>query len=420
MSYFTLVAGAEQVASALQTVLIARALGITDYGVYGLIFGTIGLAASVASLQMGLTGTVFVSRYRETDKAKAALIIALLTSFSLGIGVLFVVCTIPFAGQIARLLLGSAGSEMEIVLGSIIVAFAIINGVQDGVIQGFEDFRAVALTRLLATITMLALIHPATVKFGLLGTMAVAILGQVIKFMLLVAKLKQLVRQHNFPPRGIGMRLRDVILGFSLPAMLASLLTGLVSWYGTFLLTRQSNGFDSLAVVNMGLQWRAPIFFLTSSISSVAIPAISRHFQADNHGAGRALHRKVLLINGGFGLLACFVLIALSSLILPLYGPGFLGGALVFSLIVASAVPQVIAGVYLQNFVAKGRMWQQLLWYVWLVMPMGIGLVLLVPQWYGEGFAWANLTAWTIFAVTLALNAEAPFISRKIIPKDRL
>jgi hypothetical protein len=44
---------------------------VTDYGVYGLLVGTVGLAASVAGLQMGLTATVFIARYRTHDKAKA-------------------------------------------------------------------------------------------------------------------------------------------------------------------------------------------------------------------------------------------------------------------------------------------------------------------------------------------------------------
>ena len=47
---------------------MARVLGITDYGVYGLLFGTIGLASSTAGMQMGLTSTVFVARFRATDK----------------------------------------------------------------------------------------------------------------------------------------------------------------------------------------------------------------------------------------------------------------------------------------------------------------------------------------------------------------
>ena len=62
--WFTGLSAFERVFAVTQTVLIARALGITEYGVYGLLFGTIGFVASVVGLQMGLTATVFVARYR--------------------------------------------------------------------------------------------------------------------------------------------------------------------------------------------------------------------------------------------------------------------------------------------------------------------------------------------------------------------
>src|SRR5688572_28811509 len=79
--WFTALSGSERVIALVQTVLISNALGITEYGVYGLLISTIGTAASVVALQMGLTATVFVARYRETDKAKAAGVIAVVDRF---------------------------------------------------------------------------------------------------------------------------------------------------------------------------------------------------------------------------------------------------------------------------------------------------------------------------------------------------
>jgi O-antigen/teichoic acid export membrane protein len=412
MSWLTLISGVERVAAVLQTVLLARALGITEYGVYGLIFGTIGLAASIAGLQMGLTGTVFVARYRNTEKSKARFVIAFVNRFSIAVALLFLLCAIPFAGPIAGWLIGPSGSKMAIVAGCLLIAFSIISGVQDGVIQGFEDFRSVALARLATTVVTLVCIYPASVEFGLLGAMTVVLLGLLVKYLLLTRKLQWHCRASNLPTKGEGLRGRDLMWGFSFPSMLVSLLVGAIGWSGTVVLSRQTNGFDALAIVNTGLQWRGPIFLLTSAISSVAIPAISRHYQAANHTAIRGMQQQVLLFNGVFALLISAALIALSPLILLLYGPGFADGALVFSLMVASALPQVIAGVYMQHLVAKGRMWQQLFLHLWLVVPLGIGFATIIPRFHSEGFALVNFTAWTIFAAATALNARtAPRLS---------
>lgn len=411
-SWLTLISGVERVAGVVQTVLIARALGITAYGVYGLIFGTIGLTASIAGLQMGLTATVFLARYRDTEKSKAAFVIAFVNRYGCAVALLFLLGSIPYVGPISTWLIGISGSEMPIVAGCLLVAFSIISGIQEGVIQGFEDFRSLAFARLVTTFVTLACIYPASVEFGLLGAMAVVLLGMLVKYVMLTRKLGAHIRNNNLPKKGEGLLGRELMWGFSLPSTLVSLLAGAIGWGGTFVLSRQTHGFDALAIVNTGLQWRGPIFLLTTAVSSVAIPAISRHYQAANHTAIGQMHRKVILFNGAFALVTSATLMAISPLILPLYGPGFADGTLVFSLLVASAVPQVIAGVYLQHLVAKGQMWQQLCLHLWLVVPLGIGFATLIPRFHGEGFALVNFVAWGIFATALVLSARtAPRLS---------
>lgn len=414
MSWLTLMSGIERVAAVLQTILIARALGITDYGVYGLVFGTIGLTASVAGLQMGLTATVFVARFRDTEKPKAAYVITFVNRFGLAVALSFLLCTIPFAGPIAEWLIGPSGSAASIVAGCLLVAFSIIGGVQDGVIQGFEDFRSTALARLATTVITLVCIYPVGIEFGLLGAMAVVLLGLIVKFALLGHKLGWHLRQNGLPAKGAGLRGRDLMWGFSIPSMLVSLLVGAAGWGGTLVLSRQANGFDALAVVNTGLQWRGPIFLLTSAISSVAIPAISRHYQVANHAAIGRMHQQVLFFSGGFALLASLALIVLSPFILLLYGRGFADGTYIFSLVVASAVPQVIAGAYLQHLVAKGQMWRQLFLHLWLLVPLGIGFVTMIPRFHSQGFALTNLLAWSIFACALVFGAATDSRAPKI------
>ncbi|MBA2237814.1 MAG: oligosaccharide flippase family protein, partial [Lysobacter sp.] len=89
------VTAVERVAALLQTILIARALGIVEYGIYGLLFTSIGFVASIAGLQMGLTATVLVARYRDTEKAKAAAVIGNVTRFALLVALAFWVLSLP-------------------------------------------------------------------------------------------------------------------------------------------------------------------------------------------------------------------------------------------------------------------------------------------------------------------------------------
>jgi O-antigen/teichoic acid export membrane protein len=416
MSWLTLVSGVERVAALLQTVLLARALGITDYGIYGLIFGTVGLAASLAAMQLGMTATVFVARYRELEKEKAAFVLTFVSRFGFGVSLLFLLCTLPFAASISNWLIGPAAPVAAVIAGCLMVALSIVSGMQDGIVQGFEDFRSVAIARLIMTFLTLTCIYPAGVKFGLVGAMAVVLLGTVLKYAYLAHRVAWHVRNDGLPRRGGGLRAAELIWGFGFPAMLVSVLTGVIGWSGTVILSRQAGGFDALAVVNIGLQWRGPILLLASLVGTVAIPAISRHLQREDHATIQAMHRQLLLFTGGSSLLVAAALTLESPVLLSLYGPGFNDGALIFALLVLSTVPQVIVGIYCQHYLAKGYVWRMLFLHLWLLVPLGVGYVTLIPRYHGFGFGAANLAAWCFFATILALY-HRPVHNR--LPKQR-
>jgi O-antigen/teichoic acid export membrane protein len=403
ISWLTFVAGVERIAALLQTILAARVLGITDYGVYGLLFGTIGLASSMAGLQMGLTATVFVSRFRETEKDKAVLVIWFTTRFALAVGLLFLLLTIPFAGPLSVLLLRSE-NRVPLILGCFLVVCSIFSGVQDGIVQGFEDFRGVAIARLTATTATVACVYPAGRAFGLSGVLMVILGGLVLRSVILSLRQRRHARNAGFPEKGGGLRILEMVLGFSLPSMLASMTTGSVGWLGSLMLSRQARGFDGLAIVSTGLQWCGPVLLIASSVSTVVVPALSRHYHRLDHESIKKILARTLLLNGLFATIAVGLLVSASSLILSLYGSKFVNGTVVFSIIVASSIPQVIAGVYMQHLVAKGRMWEQLTMYLFLVVPLGIGYLILVPPYHGLGFAVTQVVAWASFSTALSLT----------------
>ena len=127
----------ERLSALLQTVSIARTLGIVEYGAYGLMFSSIRFIASIMGLQMGLTATVLVARYREAEKSRAGAVIRRVTRFALLVSVLFWAISLPFSDVIARWLLHSSEYATAAALGSIFVGVTLLSGVQDGVVQGF-------------------------------------------------------------------------------------------------------------------------------------------------------------------------------------------------------------------------------------------------------------------------------------------
>jgi O-antigen/teichoic acid export membrane protein len=405
----TLVSGLERIAALVQTVLVARALGIVEYGVYGLLFTSIGFVASVAGLQMGLTATVLVARFRAEAPARAAAVIGFAMRFAWLVGMALLVCVLPFSEALSTWLLRSPDHTLEIALGAAFVAFSLASGVQDGVVQGFEDFATVARVRLLTGLATLLAIYPAAIAGGLSGVLLATLGGLGLRYALLARAIATHRRNDGLPREGSGMSFREMVFGFSLPSMLASMLLGGVLWFGSLLLSRQHQGFESIAMVNTGLQWRGPILMLAASLGAVAIPAFSRHAGADDVASSGLLRQRLLRANGLVALCGAVLLGLLARPLLAMYGPGFGSGAALFTVIVASTVPAVMANVYMQELVGHGRLWRQL----WLHVPMTLvllaGFAWSIPRWQGTGYARTLALGTTVFMVNawLAYRLDA-------------
>lgn len=402
--YLTGITGIERVAALVQTVLIARALGITEYGIYGLLFSTIGFVASVMGLQMGLTATVFVARYREHEKGKAGAVIRYVMLFAAIMSVVFLILTLPFATPLSDWLLKSRGYTFALIMGCLFVAASLLSGVQDGVAEGFEDFRSVAVARLIGTVLALTAIYPAAIWHGLDGVLAVLLSATIVKYAFLAVVISRHRRRERIPRGGgHGVSFVKLVKDFSLPSMLVSLLLGAVTWFGTYLLSRQTAGFAAVAIVSVGLQWRGPILLVTGALGRVAVPVFSRHEGANDAAGSRRFKRKLMRLNAVAVIAVVIVLVAASQLILSLYGKDFHAGIIVFSVLIVAAIPKVMADVHMQELVGHGRMWHVL----WLNLPMittaAVGLVLLVPVLAGLGYALALLTASGVFLATTTI-----------------
>ena len=408
-AWFAALSAGERVIAVIQTIVIARVLGITDYGVYGFLFGTIGFVASVAGLQMGLTATVYISRYKVAEKARAAAVIAIVQRFGLIVALVSFAVVVPFSHRISDLLLGSSQYQLSVAMGTLLIGATIVSGVQDGIAQGFEMFRALAKLKVITSLLTLLSIYPVASHFGLDGVLAVVVAGLALKFTILARAVTQARSAADIPAAGAGETLGHLLTTFALPSMTVSLAVGFVTWLGTFLLSRMPSGFDELAFVNTGLQWRGPVLLLAATLGGVAIPAFSQLAgRRDLAGAAR-LRRSLLIVNLGIAVALAVPIVAVSGLLLKLYGAGFEAGKEAFAVIVLSSVPTVIANVYMQELVGSARMWRQLWLHTPFLVVMTLAFALLVPRYYAVGYAYSLLAGSLVFLshVLLAIVTDA-------------
>ncbi|MEO6247580.1 MAG: oligosaccharide flippase family protein [Sphingomicrobium sp.] len=406
--WYTALQGAERVAAVIQTVLLSRLLGMHDYGVFGMVFATLGLVTSIAGLQAGLTATVFISRYLASDKAKVAGVIAMVDRFGIVAGVVLTVALLPFYQPIARGLLHQAGYDSVVIVAILFVAATIVSGIQDGIAQGFEAFRYIARLKLMLAVVGLALVIPAAKYYSLAGVFVVLLGLLVVKFLFMAVKVQELKQAACIPRKGSPVSFMQIMVDFALPSMSVSFVFGWAMWSGLYLSSRGAAGFAAVAVINVGLQWRGPAQLFTASLSNVAVPYFSRHLGTNDHARAGQLRRRLLWSNSLLALLATAPVAVAAPLIMPIYGSGFVGGAWPFALIVISVVPYALANVYMQELVGGARMWRQL----WIQLPFCVllvgGFFLWVPRFGALGYGGTLLIANSLFLlIVIALDRRS-------------
>jgi O-antigen/teichoic acid export membrane protein len=407
LTWTVLSAGIERIVGLVQTVAVARIVGIEDYGRYGLIFGTIGLVASIAGFQLGSTATAYIARYRHSDPAAAGGVIVLTEVLSLVTAAAALAMVAIAPEQTAAWLLKDASYAQLMLPAALLVMLAVISGVQDGILQGFEAFRALAWVRVVTAVLTFLLVLAIGNLDGLRGVLIAIASGGLARFAIMMVLQKQRWRADGLRFSGAATwSMRWALIEFSVPAMLGNLLVGAVLWYGTYLLSRAQGGFQDVAVASAAQQWRGPVLFLNGSLATVAIPLMSRASAGATDGTIR-IHRLNVWSNLAVAIVACLLIAIASPVILAAYGREFINSQLAFLLIVASVVGQSHVQVLFQWLVGMRRMWQVLIYQTLFVVPFGLGYQLLLPDAGLIGFAWINMTIWTVSAIALHVLMSA-------------
>ena len=136
---------------------VARILGVQEFGEYSLIRSTSNTLVLIAGLSLGLGASKYVAQYRDIDIGRSAEIIAASRATAL-IGGFFVSSLLLInADAISIRLFGSMDRHLEIYILALICLLASISGAQSGALSGFEEFKKLALARVITAILALPL-----------------------------------------------------------------------------------------------------------------------------------------------------------------------------------------------------------------------------------------------------------------------
>lgn len=377
-------------------IVCAHILQKEAYGEFSMVRSTINMFIVLGSAGLGVTSTKYIAEYKERKSQKIPAVYAVTQVFGFITALISALLILLCAPFIADNILHHPDIVLSVRVGAVLLFFSIINGVQNGALIGFEDFKSVAVNTLLGSLLESALTILGAYYFGVNG----AILGFGIGFILIfitnhlaINKLFALFHLHKLSVKKLRSHDFSILYTYSLPAALSSLLITPSFWLIRSILVR-SNGFRELAVFEVADQWKIIILFIPTAFSQIVLPILSS-LQKSKSTFITTLKYNLLIVGISALVLSAGVLL-FSGYIMKLYGSSY-DNTLPLQILAISTIFSALANVLEMAIYSLGKMWQCfMINIVWAVLMVGCSYLLCQREQGANGLSVAVLVSYIV------------------------
>ncbi|MNS69050.1 Polysaccharide biosynthesis protein [compost metagenome] len=154
-----------------------------------------------------------------------------------------------------------------------------MNGVQNGILSGFESFRDITFINTFAGLISSPLMIFGAFYFGLTGLTITLLISRVINVFINSIYLQKNYKNFRINIKAVLTKEKlKPIFGISLPSFLSSMATSPINWVSTTIFVNQPMGYNSLGIYNAANQLRQLVLFLPDSAGKVSIPTLANAF----------------------------------------------------------------------------------------------------------------------------------------------
>jgi len=406
-SFWALVgAVSSQGLSMAASIIVARLLGKQEFGQLNLIQGTVGTASTFAGFGLGLTATRYVSAFRYESPGRAGNVVRLMERIVASAGGVAAIALIAIAPTLA-LSFRAPHLAFLLRLSSIYLFCITFNGVQTGVLAGFEAFRTIAVISFIRSLLYAALAVPLTRLLKAEGAITALTLSAMIPCIVSHFAVRSEERRCSIPLGDLDWSDLPLLWKFSVPSLLSGIMVGPTTWLASTMLARQPGGYAELGLFAAANQWRSVIQFLPGILSQPILPLLT----STESTSSQSRFAKVLCLsavaNGIVATASAVAVIAFAPMISHVYGKEFLGMTpVLIPLTIATVIYCVVTSV--GAAMAKNEdMWSCFaLNLLWAIVLLGLASWQL-PINGARGLALSFLGAYCFHAIT---NAAYLFI----------
>jgi O-antigen/teichoic acid export membrane protein len=344
--------------SFIGTVIIIRILGREAFGEFGMLNTTISMFGMFTTFSISQTATKYIAQFRDSDKDKTGRIIGLsfLVSISLGI-IVFIIVTV-FADALATKSLNAPHLSGFLKLMAIGLLFGAANGVQNGIISGFEAFKTNALIGIISGTILTSVKVLMTYLYGFKGAIIGMTLEPVYNYLITFFVTRKIMHLNQVIVTFKGALTESkILINYSLPSLLSGLTVLPTNWFTLTILEKSGGGYHEVGAYNAANQWYNVLIFIPYILVSTFLPIFSGLLaKSQKNEINRIIKNSIILLATFFILLSLIFLIFGEKITL-IYGKEFEGTGFLLAVAVFSLLPQSI-NIILGNFVAAlGKMW---------------------------------------------------------------
>lgn len=378
-------------------IICANILGKVGYGQFGMVRSTINLFVVFGTAGMGVTASKYIAQYKNIDKEYVGKIATITQIFALFAGCIVSILVLVFADYIASVTLKAPELTPEIRVGAILLFVTILNGAQNGILFGFEQFSSIAKNTFLASACESIFMILGAWLNGVFGAVLGFGLGYCALYLCNRISIRSTCKTYNIQRQWKSIKLSDlnVLYKFSLPAALSSILVMPAYWIVRTLIIRY-NGFGELGVYEAADQWRMIILFVPGALSQIVLPILSNVLEEDGKQSFWKVIWTNIAINAAITTFLSLVVLCCGEWLMQLNGKDFVGSDsityLAFSTVFSSS-----AAVVGNAITSRGKVWTGFVFNLaWACMFVGFSLYTLRMGMASLGVAVALLAAYAL------------------------
>lgn len=392
--FLTLIAG----------IVCAHILTKEEYGEFNMVRSTVNMFVIFGSAGLGVTATKYVSEYKASQINKIPRICYITRLFGYFTGSLCTIAIIILAPFVATNILHCAGLSLSLKIGAILLFFSVVNGVQNGIISGFENFKAIAINTLAGSIFESIFMLVGAYFWHIEGAILGFGLGFIVIYVTNRSSIHKLFNKYNLKHE-TAKRLNHedwrILFSYSLPAALSSLLIAPTFWLIRTLLVRKC-GFGELAIYEAADQWKVIILFIPTAISQIVLPLLSSLTKEKEGMFKNTLEINILVI-GFVSLIISLIVIIASPFIMNLYGAQF-NDYTPLRVLALSTIFSAIANILEMTAYSMGKMWQCfIINIVWAIGMVAFTKIFLINGMGASALSFAVLFAYILSCTIFAL-----------------